>query len=254
MPLYMAALIGLCISQVAIFATTIYLHRCLAHRAVKLHPALAFVFRLDLWITTGLRPRDWAAIHRKHHRFTDKPGDPHSPILLGFWKVQFLNAFMYRNAAKQPDLLAKYAPELKPDRWDRALFDRAYIGVPMGIALAVLWAGPMGGLVISASHLLSYILLNAAINAVGHTFGYRRFDNTGRNSRVLALLTAGEGLHNNHHGRPASAAMTAGRGEFDPAWPVLRLLEVMGLAELRRPKPETVRVGRITRQPSRAAA
>jgi stearoyl-CoA desaturase (delta-9 desaturase) len=205
-------------------------------------------------MTTGLRPRDWAAIHRKHHRFTDKVGDPHSPILLGFWKVQLLNAFMYRDEAKKPDLLRKYAPDLKPDSWDRVLFDRAYIGLPIGIALAILWAGPLGGLVLSASHLISYILLNAAINAVGHTRGYRRFDNTGRNSRMLGLFTAGEGLHNNHHGRPASATMMAGRGEIDPAWPILRLFEVLRMADLRRPKPESLRVGRIARQPSRAAA
>jgi len=254
MPLYQAALLGLAVSQVAIFATTIYLHRGLAHRAVKLHPALTLLFRVDLWMTTGLRPRDWAAIHRKHHRFTDKPGDPHSPILFGFWKVQLLNAFMYRNEAKKPDLVSTYAPELTPDRWDRALFDRAYLGLPIGIALAVLVAGPVGGLVLSASHLVSYILLNAAINAIGHTRGYRRFDNTGRNSRLLALFTAGEGLHNNHHGRPASATMTAGRGEFDPAWPILRLFEALRLAHLRRPKSENLRARRIARQPDRVAA
>ena len=254
MPLYLAALIGLGVSQVALFATTISLHRCLAHRAVTLHPALAFLFRVDLWITTGLRPRDWVAVHRKHHRFTDKPGDPHSPILFGFWKVQLLNALMYRDEAKKPDLLSKYAPELTPDRWDRMLFDRAYIGVPIGIAFAVLWAGPVGGLVLSASHLTSYIVLNATINAVGHTRGYRRFDNTARNNRLLALVTGGEGLHNNHHGRPASATMTAGRGEVDPAWPVLRLFELLGMADLRRPKAGNLRVDRITPRRSRAAA
>ena len=247
-----AILIGLGVSQVAIFATTIYLHRCLAHRSVRLHPALAFGFRIVLWVTTGLRPRDWAAVHRKHHRFTDKPGDPHSPILLGFWKVQLLNAFLYRDAVKQPDLVATYAPELKPDRWDRALFDRAYVGLPIGIGLAMLLAGPLGGLVVSSVHLVSYIGLNAAINAVGHTRGYRRFANSGTNSRVLALFTAGEGLHNNHHGRPASATMAAGRFEVDLAWPVLRAFEVFKLARLRRPGTALDRKERITA--SRTAA
>lgn len=243
-------LLGLAVCQLATLATTIYLHRSLAHRAVRLHPAVAFFFRVVVWTTTGLRPRDWAAIHRKHHRFTDKPGDPHSPILLGFWKVQLGNAFLYRDEAKAPALVATYAPDLRPDRLDRALFDHAWMGLPIGIGAAVLVTGPMGGLVVSLTHLVSYILLNGAINAVGHTFGYRRFQNSGRNMRLLALVTAGEGLHNNHHGRQASARMAASRLEllFDLAWPVLVGLERLRLATLRRPQPAEARVSRMSRR------
>ena len=251
-----SALLGLAVCQVAIFATTIYLHRCLSHRAVRLHPSVALFFRVVLWVTTGLRPRDWAAIHRKHHRYTDVEGDPHSPILLGFWKIQLGNAFLYRNEAKDRDLVARFAPELRPDRLDRLFFDRAWLGVPIGIGLALLLCGPLGAAVLVVTHLVSYILLNAAINAVGHTFGYRRFSTTSaRNSRFLALLTAGEGLHNNHHGRPASATMAASRGEllFDPAWPVLRFLEWLRLAMLRRPTVTQLRVKRLPRTALEAA-
>jgi stearoyl-CoA desaturase (delta-9 desaturase) len=250
MSLFMCALLGLVVCQGAILATTVYLHRCLAHRAVTLHPGAAFAFRFYLWITTGLRARDWAAIHRKHHRFTDVEGDPHSPILLGFWKIQLANAVLYRNEAKNPDLLSKYAPELKPDRWDRWFFDHAFIGLPIGIGAAYLITGSAwGALVLSVTHLASYILLSGAINAVGHTIGYKRFDGTSaRNMRLLALITAGEGLHNNHHGRQASAMFTAGKSEVDPAWPVLRLLEATRLAKLRRPKPEHWRARRIPRR------
>jgi stearoyl-CoA desaturase (delta-9 desaturase) len=250
MRLLFAGLIGLLVCQASILATTIYLHRCLAHRAVTLHPAVAFGFRFWLWITTGLRARDWAAIHRKHHRFTDVPGDPHSPILLGFWKIQLANAFLYRNEAKAPDLLSKYAPELKPDKWDRWLFDRAYVGLAGGIALAFLVTGSAWGtLVLSVTHLASYILLSGTINAVGHTFGYKRFDGTSaRNMRLLALFTAGEGLHNNHHGRQASAMFTASRSEIDPAWPLLRFFEITKLAKIRRPKVEQIRAKRLPRR------
>jgi len=65
--------------QLSSFATTIYLHRGLAHRALVLHPAAAFLMRLHLWLATGIVPREWIAVHRKHHRFSDHPGDPHSP-------------------------------------------------------------------------------------------------------------------------------------------------------------------------------
>jgi stearoyl-CoA desaturase (Delta-9 desaturase) len=136
------------------------------------------------------------------------------------------------------------------------LFDHAWIGVPIGIAAAVLIAGPLGGAVLAVTHFVSYILLNSTINAVGHAFGYQRFAGTSaRNMRLVALVTAGEGLHNNHHGRPASATMKAGGSEFDPAWPILRALEWMRLATLRRPKLSQLRVARLSRRlPSAAAA
>ena len=75
----LAIAIGL--TQVATFSTTIYLHRCATHRALILHPAIAWAFRFALWVTTGLSTREWVAVHRKHHAFTDQEGDPHSPGL-----------------------------------------------------------------------------------------------------------------------------------------------------------------------------
>ena len=77
-----------------------------------------------------------------------------------------------------------------------------------------------------------YLLLNAAINGAGHTFGYKSFENDATNLKLLALITFGEGLHNNHHARPASAKLSAFRGEFDPAWPVIKLLVALRLAEV----------------------
>src|SRR5205823_10532324 len=81
--------------QVAVFSTTIYLHRTATHKALVLHPAVAWLFKLALWLTTGLSTKEWVAVHRKHHAFTDEEGDPHSPLLLGFWKVQLGNVFYY---------------------------------------------------------------------------------------------------------------------------------------------------------------
>ena len=87
--------IAFVLTQVATFSTTIYLHRCATHRALTLHPAIAWLFRLALWITTGLATKEWVAVHRKHHAFTDEDGDPHSPRLNGFWRVQLGNVFYY---------------------------------------------------------------------------------------------------------------------------------------------------------------
>jgi len=88
------------------------------------------------------------------------------------------------------------------------------------------------GLTAFASLMVTYSVLNAAINGAGHTFGYKSFENDATNLKFLALLTFGEGLHNNHHARPASPKLSAFRGEVDPAWPVIRLLQRLGLAEV----------------------
>ena len=87
-------LVGLALSEVALFCTTIYLHRALSHRAITLRPWVRAVFRVLIWLMTGIRPREWVAVHRKHHAFTDVEGDPHSPVLLGFWRVQLTNAIL----------------------------------------------------------------------------------------------------------------------------------------------------------------
>src|SRR5258706_11209983 len=81
----------LVVTEAAVIATSVYLHRGLAHRALRLHPLADFLFRCILWLSTGQNRREWVAVHRKHHAFTDKEGDPHSPLLEGFWKVQLGN-------------------------------------------------------------------------------------------------------------------------------------------------------------------
>src|SRR6266568_5232556 len=103
--------------------TTVYLHRTLAHRAIRMRPWLATVLRVVTWITTGIRPRQWVAVHRKHHAYTDVEGDPHSPVLEGFAQVQFGNVGLYRKVARDQGQVARYARDLPPDRWDRILFD-----------------------------------------------------------------------------------------------------------------------------------
>src|SRR2546430_8356421 len=81
-----AVIAAFVVTQAAIFATTIYLHRGLTHRALSVHPALAYPSRVLIWLTTGMRPREWVAVHRKHHAATDTAEDPHSPKVLGFWR------------------------------------------------------------------------------------------------------------------------------------------------------------------------
>src|SRR5215472_13440172 len=85
MSLLWMAIITLVVLQASVFFTTIYLHRCKTHRGLELHPAVALLMHLELTLFTGIVPRQWAAVHRKHHHFSDKEGDPHSPYLYGLW-------------------------------------------------------------------------------------------------------------------------------------------------------------------------
>ena len=226
-------LVGLALSQVALLCTTIYLHRALSHRAITLRPSLATVFRVLIWLTTGIRPRQWVAVHRKHHAYTDVEGDPHSPVLLRFWRVMTTNVLLYRKVARDARTTERYARDLPADRWDKLLFDHAFVGLGIGIALLCLIFGWRLGLLAAGVHAASYLILNAAINAIGHSFGTKSYPNTAFNNRWLALLTGGEGLHNNHHAAPTSAKLALAPHEVDPAWWVIRLMVRWRMATVR---------------------
>jgi len=87
------------LAEIAVIATSVYLHRGLAHRALRLHPVTDGCFRTLLWLTTGQSRREWVAVHRKHHAFTDRVGDPHSPRLFGFWHIQLWNIYYHPREA-----------------------------------------------------------------------------------------------------------------------------------------------------------
>ena len=228
-----AVLAAAFVTQLAIFTTTIYLHRALAHKAVSFHPAVTAFFRTITWITIGLIPRQWVAVHRLHHAKTDEPEDPHSPLQLGYWKVQLANPYLYRKAATNPTVVARYAKDLKPDRWDTRLFDHPILGLGLGIGVLCVVLGPVLGLVAAVIHTFAYLVLSAAVNAIGHTWGKRPYANSATNSQWLAWMTAGEGLHNNHHAVPTAGRLAIGPREIDPGWWIIRTLERRGWATVR---------------------
>ncbi|HZE14279.1 MAG TPA: fatty acid desaturase, partial [Mycobacterium sp.] len=168
-----AVVLGLVVAQVGLLVTTIYLHRSLSHRALRFAPGVVAVCRFLTWMLTGMRPREWVAVHRKHHAFTDTARDPHSPVVVGYARVQFANALLYRRVARDPATIARYARDLPPDRWDRVLFDHAALGLGLGIALLVVILGWKLALIAAAVHAVYYLLGGGAINAIGHTWGRR---------------------------------------------------------------------------------
>ena len=231
--LLVPVVVGVVVSQLATFATSVYLHRSLSHRALATRRPLDVAFRVLVWTTTGIKPRQWVAVHRKHHAYSDEPGDPHSPKLLGWRKVQLSNVGLYRQVASDPAQVQRYARDLPADAWDRALFDRAWLGLGLGVTLLVVVLGPWAGLLAAGIHTVLSLQLNSAVNAITHTFGKRPFENGATNLQWLALLTMGEGLHNNHHAAPTSAKFSLNRGEIDVAWPFVRAMRRFGWLTVR---------------------
>jgi stearoyl-CoA desaturase (delta-9 desaturase) len=230
---WIVLLVALALTQIAAIATSVYLHRGLAHRAIRLHPVADVGFRAVLWLTTGQTRREWVAVHRKHHTFTDREGDPHSPRLLGLWRVQLLNVYYYAREARNPETLATFAPDITDDWWDRAMFSRGLVGLALGITGLCLVLGLWPGLIAGLLHAALYVLVLApSINGLGHWRGVQNFVNSAYNRRVLAWVTGGESLHNNHHAHPRAPKFSMGRLEFDPSWLVIRCFAALGMVEI----------------------
>jgi len=231
-----ALCVGIALTQIAVIATSIYLHRALAHRSLQVHPIADLTFRIALWLTTGQCRREWVAVHRKHHTFTDRPGDPHSPRLLGFWRVQLFNVAYYMREARNAKTLEAFAPDLRPDWLDRLLFSRGFVGPGAGLSLLCMLIGLWPGLMAGLMHAVLYVFVMAPlINALGHWRGTKNFENTAYNWRLLAWVTGGESLHNNHHAHPRAAKFSWRRSEFDPSWPIIRSLAATGLLVIADP-------------------
>jgi len=204
-------------------ATTCWMHRSLTHKAYKLAPPLEGAARAVMW-GTGTRPRVWATVHRAHHKKADVEGDPHSPVLQGRFgviKLFFKNTPMYARAARAVEKKGVFAVDLQPDQLDLMVFDRTKLGLSaslVGHVAANRVAGNAGymGTVSWGIEKLVYIIGGNLVNSLGHA-GVRPFkalvtgeieqqpDGTfGADSKVVSLLTLGEGNQRYHHQHPRS--------------------------------------------------
>ena len=106
----------LIVTHITIICVTLFLHRGQAHRGIIFNPVLEHFMRAWLWLTTGMVTRQWVAIHRKHHRFTEETEDPHSPHVYGIWRVLFTGAGLYHSASKDSVMVQQYGAGT-PDDW-----------------------------------------------------------------------------------------------------------------------------------------
>jgi stearoyl-CoA desaturase (delta-9 desaturase) len=224
---------ALALYLIRMLATTAIYHRLITHGSYRA-PRLVHWIGSVVGASAGqMGPSWWKAHHLAHHRHVDTDLDPHSPAIMGWKNVQLNNVMLYRRCAADPDTVGRYAKDIGADRLDRWFFDRSLLGLAIGIAIVVTLLGPVYGAVASVFHTACYLQLSSAVNAIGHHFGRRPFENSATNLQWLAFLTAGEGLHNNHHAAPTSATFRLHRGEIDPGWWVIWSLKIMGLAKVR---------------------
>ncbi len=235
-PWWLPVLYVLILGHVTNICVTLYLHRSMSHQGVIFRPVVVHAMRFWLWLTTGIVTREWVAVHRKHHAFPDREGDPHSPALEGLLQVLFGGYFCYRRAFHDPELFTKYGYGT-PDDWvERNVYSRFR---PHGILLLLIVNiaifGWLAG-ILTWIGTVTWIPLFAAgiINGLGHALGYRNFNtrDRSRNLYPIAIWMLGEELHNNHHADPRSARFRGHWWEFDLGWMYIRILAFLRLARV----------------------
>jgi stearoyl-CoA desaturase (Delta-9 desaturase) len=227
-------------THLTIAAVTIYLHRSQAHRAVDLHPAISHVFRMWLWLSTGMVTKEWAAIHRKHHARCETEGDPHSPVVFGIKKVLLEGSELYRAESKVQETMDKYGHGT-PDDWiERNLYTRwSFAGVYITLVVNFLLFGFLGLTVFAVQMIWIPITAAGIINGIGHWWGYRNFDapDASRNIVPWGILIGGEELHNNHHAFGTSAKLSNKWYEFDIGWMYICIFRFFGMAHVKKVAP-----------------
>jgi stearoyl-CoA desaturase (delta-9 desaturase) len=233
MPTIIATLVMV---QITIACVTLYLHRSQAHRAVEFNLAVAHFMRFWLWLTTGMITKQWVAIHRKHHRFDDAEGDPHSPHVFGIWNIFLRGVYYYYLAAKDARMTVAYGKGTPDDWMERKVYSKYnYVGVSIMLAIDILLFGWFGPLVWATQMIWIPLWAAGVVNGIGHWWGYRNTDTKdfSRNIVPWDFWVGGELLHNNHHADPASPKLSLKWWEFDIGWMYICILKTLGLAKLR---------------------
>ena len=221
--------------QITIACVTLYLHRSQAHRGVTFHPVVAHFMRFWLFLTTGMVTKQWVAIHRKHHRFDDAEGDPHSPHIFGIWTVFFKGALLYNKASKDKQMVAQYGVGTPDDWMERNVYTpHSRLGIVLMLIINLCLFGLWGWVVWIVQIVWIPLWAAGVVNGFGHWVGYRNTDTKdfSRNIVPWDFWVGGELLHNNHHADPASPKLSRKWYEFDIGWMYIKMLETVGLAKI----------------------
>jgi fatty-acid desaturase len=225
-------------------------HRLLTHRGLVCPRWLERSLALLGTCCLEFGPAHWVAVHRKHHHHADDDDDPHSPLVSFFWA--HMGWLMVRvEGMERKTLIERYAKDIMRDpfyAWLERRNNWMRVGLASWIAFyaaGFAYVAASGGTTSAASQFgFSLVVWGAAlrtvvvwhttfsVNSWTHVWGYRNYDtpDVSRNNTFIALLTAGEGWHNNHHADPRSARHGHLSSEFDFTWMVIRCLMALGLA------------------------
>lgn len=223
----------LVVTHITIVCVTLFLHRGQAHRGIKFHPALEHFMRAWLWLTTGMVTKQWVAIHRKHHRFSDEPGDPHSPHVFGIQRVLTQGAVLYHEASKDKDMVDAYGVGTPADWLEHNVYTRhSRLGIGILFLFNLALFGWMGAVIWGIQMIWIPFWAAGVINGLGHWWGYRNGESKDRSRNISpwGIVIGGEELHNNHHLDPANPKLSRRRFEFDIGWAWLRVFEHLKLA------------------------
>ncbi|MGC1299862.1 MAG: fatty acid desaturase [Alloacidobacterium sp.] len=206
-------------------------HRLLTHRGYKTPSWVEYFLAVCATLSLEGGPIFWVATHRVHHQLSDKTGDPHTPTEGGWWAhVGWILSGESLHA--QTVMLARYAPDLTKDRFHVWLSKYHWIpltAVGLGLLAIGGWTWVLWGIFFRVTLGLHSTWL---VNSATHMWGSRRFPtrDESRNNWWVALLTGGEGWHNNHHAHPVSARHGLKWYEFDPNYYGIWVLKKLGLA------------------------
>lgn len=206
-------------------------HRLHTHRSYKVPKWLDYFFAICGTLTLEGGPIFWVATHRIHHQKSDQPGDPHSPRD-GAWWAHMGWIVLGEGKHNATEQMAKYAPDLAKEKFYRVL--NSWHWVPLAVLSAILAA--VGGLPMllwgTCVRVVAGLHATWLVNSATHMWGSKRFrtKDDSRNNWWVALLTFGEGWHNNHHAHPASARHGLAWYELDITWLQILLLAKLGIA------------------------
>ena len=226
----------LILTHITILCVTIYLHRGVTHRGLEFHPALSHFMRFWLWLTTGMVTKQWVAIHRKHHRFIDTDGDPHSPKLFGIKNIVFRGVYYYYQAAKDARMVVEYGAGTPNDWVERKVYTKHhFLGVLLMLSINVLLFGWIGILIWLLQIVWIPFWAAGVINGLGHWWGYSNTDNkdSSRNILPFGIWIGGEELHNNHHAEPANPRLSRKWWEIDIGWIWINIFKHLRLLRIR---------------------
>jgi len=192
--------------------------------------------RFWLWLTTGMVTKQWVAIHRKHHQYSDKPGDPHSPHVFGIRQVFTKGAQLYHEASKDKVMVDSYGVGTPADWMEHNVYQpHSRLGIGILLVLNTIIFGWWGPLIWGIQMIWIPFWAAGVVNGIAHWWGYRNGETRDQSKNISpwGIVIGGEELHNNHHLDPASPRLSRLWFEFDIGWMYICLLEKIKLAKLR---------------------